>query len=226
MNTPAFTADANRLVKLLETAIVFAGDDTTLPMLRCVRLERHGDHLIGATTDRFRIGVVKIDVNWDDNAPADWATMITRDDVAQIATSYKAKGGRGLDKITTETNGDQLVLTRTSSAITLTIDAADFNFPKWRSLIPRSDDKDMGGPASVLNLDLLKGFEKAKWSTNDQLHIEYPVERKPAIITCGHHFLGLLMPLQSNDRAAWDEVLDHPVESGNRHGEPEIAAAA
>ncbi|NKR32239.1 hypothetical protein GS538_20385 [Rhodococcus hoagii] len=221
MTTAAFTADATAFVRLVETAAVFGSNDDTLPMLCAVRLERHGNQLVAAATDRFRLGVVRIAAQWDDAAPADWATTISRDDVAQIVTSFKNKGqSRREAKITVAAQQNtelrhrvvgQLVISKAGSPITLTVETLESEFPKWRQLIQTSTDAaDQPSPerTAILNLDLLKTFDKAKWSTNDSLTIEYPADpTRPVVITCGHHFLGIQMPLRTNERAEWDDIL-------------------
>lgn len=221
MTTPAFTADSTAFVRLIETAAVFGGQDDTLPMLCAVRLERHGHQLVAAATDRFRMGVVRIDAKWDDAAPADWATLIAREDVAQIVASFKNKGQtRTRAQIAVAAQADpeqphrvvpQLVIDKAGSPITLTVDTLEAEFPKWRQLIKTSTaaaDEPSPERVGILNLDYLKTFDKAKWSTNDNLTVEYPADpSRPVIITCGNHFLGLQMPLRENSRADWDDVL-------------------
>ncbi|WP_336881443.1 hypothetical protein [Rhodococcus globerulus] len=220
MNTLAFTADSALFARLIETAALFAGEDSTLPMLAAVRLERHDNELLAIGTDRFRLGCVRINVKWDDQAPADWATLITREDVAQIITSYKPKGkGRRVDDLAVGVRPSpdrpttcQLVLTKAGSSITLTIDPLDEGFPKWRGLLKTSvaaTSAPLSERTAVLNLDLLKTFEKVKWSTNDSLNIEYGTDpSRPVTITCGQHFLGIQMPIREQDRSAWDAVLE------------------
>ena len=132
--TKTFTTESAQFVKLIETAAVFTGKDDTLPVLTCVRLERHGRYLIAAATDRFRLAAVRIDVDWEPGAPDDWATMIMGDDLKQVVSSYKSvKRGR----VTLASSVNSLVVSCTGSAVALTIAPADYEFPQWRGLLAK-----------------------------------------------------------------------------------------
>lgn len=205
-----FTADADRLVRALDTAQLFAGDDATLPMLRCVRLERHGGELLAVATNRFQVGVTRIAVEWGDNVPDDWAHLLVRDDIALITANYKGKNSR-LRKITATAHPDGgLTLACTGSPVALTTEPQDVRFPKWRPLLAPTLDADDGGPAALLDLAMFKVFDKVRWSTSDRLTIKYAGRTdRPALILCGHHFIGAQMPIrEANDAGDWSAILE------------------
>ncbi|NCL73768.1 hypothetical protein [Rhodococcus sp. YH1] len=204
-----FTADADRLVRALDTTQAFAGDDTTIPVLRCIRLERHGRYLLAAATNRFQIGCTRIEVDWADDAPVDWTHLLVRDDIALIVANYKGKNSR-MRKITASaaaTGG--LTLSCTGSPVALTTEHQDVQFPNWRPLLAPTLEADEGGPAGLLDLAMLKTFDKARWSTSDHLRIKYAGRTdRLALVLCGHHFVGAQMPIREPDgQGEWAEIL-------------------
>lgn len=190
------TLPVKALIQLLNTAVLFAGDDETLPMLRCAQIERVGDELVAAGTNRFLLGVNVVNAKFED-VPDDHTMMVTRDDVALIATSY-GKAARGsFARITVTDEGWSLRVD--GHAVRLEIEKPDYEFPKWRQL--------MGGeygemsPGVLLDSGFLQLFGKAKRSTNDPVRVRFPKDSgRPVQVVIQDYFIGIIMPVRDVSR--------------------------
>lgn len=189
-----FTTPIKSLITLLDTAKEFAGTDETLPMLRCVFVERVGRDLFASGTDRFRLGVNTVSAEFDDDFPAAWSFMIERDDVEIIAASFKA--AKATDKATVVVEADSLQVSVPGFAVQLRIVHQQMEFPNYRSLLAATEYGEI--PAgSMVNGDFLTSFKKVQRSKRDTFNVRFPSESgRPVRVVCGDYFVGILMPVR------------------------------
>lgn len=204
------TWDAHRWLK---ASLVCAGNDDTLPMLTNVRLTHVGRTLVLASTDRFRLGFVRIDARGDEGFAFD-QLILDGKDVKQAATILKPANTRerevGVDFTVTE---EGMTYKRWDGVSGL-IRFADVDFPNVDQLMhtPKADDEPQG--AFQVNTDYLAGFAKVRFEKRDQIQlIGGSIPGRPIRVKVGEHFAGLLMPIRVPDNnhaatwASWDGIL-------------------
>lgn len=212
------TLKAVNLHTAITTAKLFAGNDATLPMLNAVRLEFAESQLVAVATDRFVLGVQRVDYSGEA-----FAVMLSAPDVVNLAriakTATRDQQWRDVEvEITREQfwpagadsrtdapteRPDGRVATvafRFNSGEAITIQTLDVEFPKYRQLIP-SDDTVTVDPAGVkgFNAGYLAKFSKVPGS--HQMVVSVGKPGKPAVISIGDDFIGLIMPVRLADYA-------------------------
>jgi hypothetical protein len=223
---------ADELHRLLSDVLPFAGTDDTLPMLRCVRIESDGKRLLAATTDRFTMGVSKVDFEATDNehrnadgkfeyrnlecefllGPTDVSTLI------KIAKTVK----RDIDwRLVTISKVGEIPPGCTVPTFTyrfaffsgeqVTVKPFDAEFPKFKQLIPSGGA--VARAATGFTMPYLAKFAKV---ANDHgglvrvfSHDDTPHGKKPISVLIGDSFVGLIMPqaladhLQTWSKPGW-----------------------
>ena len=129
---------ASDLHAAVSDAALFAGTDSTLPMLNAVRLEASETQLIAVATDRFTLGVRRVDY-----AGESFELMLSLADVRTLAKMAKTVGRHfELRTVTVELSraeSDNRVVSVQfgfSTGESVTFGTLDVEFPKWRQLIP------------------------------------------------------------------------------------------
>lgn len=213
LNTTTFevsTWDAHRWLK---ASLVCAGTDDTLPMLTHVRLTHVGRTLVLASTDRFRLGFVRIDARGDEGFAFD-QKILDGKDVKQAATILKPVNTREREVGVDFTFTDEGMAYKRWDGVSGLIRFADVDFPSVDQLMhtPKADDEPQG--AFEVNTDYLAGFAKVRFEKRDQIQlVGGSIPGRPIRIKVGEHFAGLLMPIRvpENNHAAtwasWDGIL-------------------
>lgn len=211
------------LHNLLKSALLFAGKDDTLPMLECVKLELVGDYLVAATTDRFRLAVIRIPAEQglgDDTGP--FSVLLDRKQVTAALPALKT-GVRDADwqKVVLTHEGKTVGWRQTEGVSGTFADySEDYSFPTFARLIPSDAGPVADSPQrSTVCLDsaYLADWTKAAWTKGASMIIEPGATKdKPVTIRIGIYLLGIQMPLRPNDnemdqmetRASWEDLLD------------------
>lgn len=204
------TWDAHRWLK---ASLVCAGTDDTLPTLTHVRLTHVGKTLVLASTDRFRLGYVRIDARGDEDFTFE-QKILDGKDVKQAATILKPANVREREVGVGFTITDEGLAYKRWDGVQGVIRFADVDFPKVDQLmkLPSGDD-DMHG-AFQANTDYLAAFAKARFEKRDQIQlIGGSAPDRPIRVKVGEHFAGLLMPIRVPDHdhagtwASWSDIL-------------------
>ncbi len=210
------TMKANHLHRILTEAKLFAGHDATLPMLACVRLEATETQLTAIATDRFLLGVSRADYTGEA-----FDVLIDGSDVDVLARMAKtAKRDEAWREVTverTDTVPEGCTVTSVTFVFafntgeTLTVKPSEQDFPKYRQLIPSTDDLE----TETLGLGTEFGFDAGKLARFAKVagsHVMqlYPRGPRPAVVLIGDDFLGLIMPVRLSEdhrtgyrRPAW-----------------------
>ncbi|HJC85839.1 MAG TPA: DNA polymerase III subunit beta [Candidatus Corynebacterium faecigallinarum] len=130
----AGTLDPDLFAQVITQVATASSRDDTLPMLTGIRMEIDGEHLVLAATDRFRLAVRTLD--W---APAradiSGELLIPARTLAETAKSLDAHGEPV--EIALDPEGGRLLGISTAERRTTTR-LIDADFPKFRSLLPKS----------------------------------------------------------------------------------------
>lgn len=196
------THDAHRWFK---ASLVCAGKDDTLPMLTHVQLKHVGNTLLLTSTDRFRLGVVRIEALED--VPTFEPMILNGKDVKQAATVLKAVNAGTREVPVTFTIEDREITYRRADGIGGVIRIEDVDFPGVDRLLTMPNCEDDLFPFEV-NSTYLADFAKVRFETRDNIGI-YPGTGpgKPVRVKVGNHFVGLIMPVRvpdNNHTATWD----------------------
>jgi DNA polymerase III sliding clamp (beta) subunit (PCNA family) len=227
---------AHDLHRVLATSKLFTGTDDTLPMLRCVRLEFTSGRVIGVATDRFTLGVITaeyVEPEANDATPEVFDVMVDHNDVDTLIklakTPVKSSVWRTVDVTVTERDerpnsghyGNPVTIEfRFNSGETVAVRAADYEFPKYRQLIPSavSDATDLRGTdyTTGFNPGYLAKFAKVLSADGKagRMAVTTHSPSKPTAVRIGDDFIGLIMPVRLGEtdlavysRPAW---LDTP----------------
>jgi hypothetical protein len=199
------TMKAAALFTALSDALLFASPPSAqFPMLEAVRLEFGAGQLVAAATDRFVLGVSRVEY-----AGRAFTRLVSGSEAKALAKMAKtAKRDEGSREVTIE-DGD--VDARTAFAVTfrfstgeaMTVRGLDVEFPDWRRLLP-SDESRMGGlvgmgynPAHVARFTKARPAEQGAGAQM----VVFPTtgdkgKPGPAVIRIGENFIGLLMPIR------------------------------
>lgn len=188
------TIKAADLHRALTDVKPFMSKDQTVPMLCCVRIESANGNLVAVATDRFTLGASRADYTGEDFAATLSASSI--DNLMRIAkTARRDADWRTVD---IEVTGKELRF-RFTSGESLTVLCEDSDFPRWRQLISvdRIDHTDQQAAMVGYNADYMARFSKVAGSTNMRLFSRGTA--KPAVVSIGRDFVGLIMPVRCED---------------------------
>ena|SRR5437868_4965111 len=225
MVTTTVTVKANDLHAAFKSVLLFAGKDATLPMLAAVKLEIVGKELVAITTDRFRIGMVRVPIDTEVEFSDTFTTLINRTDVDNmvrvLATAKKDVEWRAVT-LTVEAlvTGRNSVSYRTTDGTSGSVTALDADFPKVRFLFPESApelvDQEADRHSFAVSPAYMGDFAKAATILKARSMIIEPNVRadRPATVRIGSNFYGLIMPVRVNGsdvdsydaRMAWKDV--------------------
>jgi hypothetical protein len=209
---------AAELHRWLSDVQPFAGTDDTLPMLTGTHVEWDGKRFLAATTDRFTLGISKLDVpepGVSDGGLKDVEFMLARNDVAALLRIAKtAKRDEDWRQVTISRVGEIpkgcTVPTFTYrftffSGETLTVKPFDAEFPKFKQLIPSGPP--VARALSAFTVDYLAKFAKVTTDRARRIQL-YSFDdnefggAKPTVALIGDNFIGLIMPVRCED-AKW-----------------------
>lgn len=221
------TMKAAALFTALSDALLFtAPTSARLPMLEAVRLEFGAGQLVAVATDRFVLGVSRVDY-----AGATFTMLLAGGDAKALVKMAKTvKREESSREVSIEVDnvgsrGQNTVTFRFSSGEAMTARGADVQFPRWRQLLP-ADSSRMGGligmgynPAHLGRFAKVRGGEQGAGAQM----VVFPTSTAngkpgPTAITIGENFFGLVMPIRPPGdewkfaRPGW---LDVPAEVGS-----------
>lgn len=190
------------LHRILSNGLLFASDDTTLPMINCVRLQFGGGTVVATGTDRFTIGFSK--------APCEGAEMkvlVSAKDAATVVKTAKTlKVAASTRRVIISQDGGMAAFAF-STGETIAVKTVDAQFPRVEHLLPEIDDIACG--AAAFNPTYLGKFCKViSTQRNDPLHIAVGAAEKTTKITVGDAFVGLICPLRTGEQPL-TERFDH-----------------
>lgn len=209
------TFDAHNALK---ASLVCAGKDDTLPMLTCIEMTHEGSDIILTSTDRFRLGMLRVTAKSGEGFP-DFEfgqTILDGADVKRAAAILKPSKAAERNVEVTFTLDESGLRYQTNDGVGGVIRVTDHEFPKVRQLItaPTPEDE-VTDPSFTVNLDYLASFAKVRFSKRDDISI-YPGSSpaRPVRIAVGDHFIGLVMPVRSEVRyAKWDKWTSKPAKA-------------
>ena len=183
---------ATDLHRVLSDVRACASKEKHLPSIGVIRLEATEAGLIAAATDRFVLGVSRCDYQGEafalslSGASADslirFAKTAARDKSHRTAELELIDGGKKLG--VTFSSGEALIL-----------ETEDYEFPRYKALIPAADK--LGAevePTVGLNAENLAKF--AKVAGSHQMKLTNMGANKPQIVSIGSDFIGLVMPVR------------------------------
>ncbi|WP_293003773.1 hypothetical protein [Mycobacterium sp.] len=199
------TMGAAALFTALSDALLFtAPASAQLPMLDAVRLEFGGGQLVAAATDRFVLGVSRVDYTGrpltvlvsggEAKALAKMAKTVKRDEKSREVT---------IEDGAVDEPRKFAVTFRFSTGEAMTVRGMDVEFPTWRRLLP-ADASRMGGLIGMgYNPAHLARFAKARSAEQGAgaQMVVFPTSGErgkpgPTVIRIGENFIGLLMPIR------------------------------
>ena len=213
---PAGTADLNTagapVVNLMRAhdlwmavsdALIFSAPASAMvPPVQTVRLEATAEQLVAAATDRFVLGVSRVDYS---GVPFT-LTMSNTDALvlARMAKTLKRDQGWRSVAIDVETTDRETRLDfRFASGEAMTVRSTDTEFPRWRQLLPTDADR-MG---SVIGMgynpaNMAKFAKVANAGSRDRM-VVFPTATErgpgPSVVRIGANFVGLIMPVRGPD---------------------------
>lgn len=205
-----FTVDAKSFASALSRVLPFASTDT-YPMLESVQMQRRGDCLTLATTDRFRAALLVTKVEWADDADADWSLALPREVAKRVVAEWKSAR---LCRVALSC--DQAVADKCRVVIEDTFGrsigdtfAKPVGFPDIEKLM--SNEVSAEPPKDLwiqFNAGYLLDFAKAKPQKTTPMEIRWPDKaNKPIQVAIGDDFLGLLMTMRPQNGSLVSDVL-------------------
>jgi hypothetical protein len=199
----------------------FRGYDDTLPMLTGTHVEWDGKRFLAATTDRFTMGISRLDVPETGvaNGLEDADFMLAPNDVASILRIAKtARKDADWRHVTISRVG---VIQAGSTAVpptftyrfkffsgeTLEVKPFDVEFPKFKQLLPTGEP--VARALSAFTVDYLAKFAKVANDRSGRIKL-YSFDdnefggARPTMVLIGDNFIGLIMPVRCED-AKWSK---------------------
>lgn len=191
-------------------ALNFAASPAALvPILESVRIESDGTSLVAVATDRFTLGVSRVDCEGEP-----FAVTVSAEDARNLVRMARtSKSAQGWREVTVSV-ADRGAEFRFSSGESLAVVGRDEEFPRWRQLIP-GDDKAMGAGVGVgVGFDpvLLAKFGKVRAEERGRRMVLLPTMPQPgrpgpAVVQIGPDFIGVIMPVRA---PGGTEIYDPP----------------
>lgn len=211
------TVDGDKLCQALAAVVPHAG---AMDSLEWLRIDIAGDTLTAYTTDRYTIGLARIDGEAIIDCDRDlWSIDILADDAKLIAAIFKP-GKDQQASIRLHATTTDLTITDVSGLVTgreLTVGAT--TSVEHLASVPRlvakaaldADQSVITSASAALWVTGPKQWAKfIKSATNyprESIVVEAHEPNRPFLITIGEHFIGLLMPIRSD--AATSEGRQH-----------------
>lgn len=209
---------AKSLHTAISDALWFAASPSMrLPMLEAVRLEFIDGQLLAAATDRFVLGVSRVD--YSGSAATVCLSGVDAKALVKMARTLK-RDERSRKVVVELLDGGARVVFGFSTGESMTVETLNVEFPKWRHLIP-ADDSGMGGVTGMgYDPELVARFGKVRPDEHGAgaRMVVFPTVLSggrpgPTVVRVGQDFVGLLMPIRcagnewEYQRPGW---LDHP----------------
>lgn len=197
----ALTLTAREFRTLVEPVLPMAGRDGMLPILTTVLVETDGMWLSAMTTDRFRVGIKRIEKRATEDDPAtewpEFRALIPTRAVRAMLTTFKPKRGT-MDPTLTLTVDDNKMTTEAVGLFDLfdsgrfTHYLEDGEYPDLRAVVRKAMDVPDGERQSTIGVNpaFMADF-KACGSTTMRLVVGGA--KSPVVVTDDDGFLGLLM---------------------------------
>jgi len=210
--TQQLTLAVNDLRDLLSAVVPFACDDGMLPVLCSVRLRARGKWLVADATDRFRIGVKRIE-NDDDGTWPDFEAVIPLTAVKSMLHLFRPARSGPLTEIVLTVDDD--VMTVEGKGAYVLFDQAIMRYhlepaeyPNLDSLVAKelARPADQGSTAVGLNPRFLSDY---KHLGREPIQVRIGAASHPTIVMTGDGlFVSLLMPRRLFDGSS--EFPFHP----------------
>lgn len=209
------TLTARQFRTLVEPVVPLAGTDAMIPVLNAVQILGEGKWLTATATDRFRVGIKRIEKHaTDDDPTTEWpefSALIPLRSVRSILATFKPT--RGFDPAMTLTVEDDRLIVEADGAFAL-FDSSRFvhylqagEYPEVRSVIrdALAVPDDERASRVVISPSKFADF-KACGATSLRIHLGRP--HKPLVVTDDNGFIGALMPQRGGvPEESWDDLL-------------------
>lgn len=231
------TLKASELRDLLSDVLPFADKPGSLPILTCIHLRGHVDHVTAAATDRYCVGVRKVHIE----APETLDANIDRTVVRQMLAIFKPT--RHEDPTLTLQFSDSSVTVESTGGLDGLILDTRMSFSLYQGQYPAlgalfdpiaSSQPSAGDPSPTIRTDYLLRFKHLRQVT---LHQVGPNEdgRGNALFVRAEDFIGAVMPLyfsgadegaphMTRDLTEWAAFCSPPKAPAKRRSRKEPAA--
>lgn len=182
------------LARVIDDAALFAGRDSAIPIINAVQLESTPKHLIAVATDRFTMGASMAEYH-DADGPD--FTAVLKLSQAQILSKVAKSTRAAFTDVTIKVEDGKAWFAFTSGE-TLCLPLLDvtYPFPDWRKIV-QSRDEDGSTQAFAANPHYLAKFARVNGAR--RMVAKFGGPNKPALITIGSQFVGLIMPVRLGD---------------------------
>lgn len=196
------TLPARDLLRGLHNARLFASDDVYLPVICAVSIEATKSTLSFAATDRYCIGVERVEAQSSDA----WSFLMDRRDVTLLMKLFTPKSA----DLTLTCTGTTLVIEPAKDmigtpAVVITCKGLDGEFPRYRTILDKAaTPKDNGGYEAGqmlgLNPRYLARFGRVKTDIGAvPMKVRILGVTSPVLVSIGDTFQGAIMPARLVD---------------------------
>lgn len=201
---------AKALWTAVSDALNFAAAASALvPALESVRIESDGEQLVAVATDRFTLGVSRVECSGGPFA----VTLSAEDAKTLVRMARTAKGQQEWREVSVSVS-ELSAEFRFTGGESMAVRGRDEEFPRWRQLIP-GDDKAMGagiGVGTGFDPVLLAKFGKVRAEERGRRMVLLPTMPQPgrpgpAVVQIGPDFIGVIMPVRA---PGGEEIYDPP----------------
>lgn len=206
---------AREFAAAVNPILPLAGRDDMLPVINAVLIETDGKWLSAMSTDRFRIGIKRIEKRpTDDDPSTEWPTfraLIPLRSVRSLLSMFKPTRTMN-PELRLTVDGDNLIAEGAggfdlfdSSRFTYALTPGEF--PDLRALVRKAAEKvDERAHEAGINPFFMADF---KACGNTTLRVAFGAPGRPIVLTDDDGFIGLLMPrkLVSGEAEDWTDFL-------------------
>ena len=198
------------LAKALTIGLKFAGKDSTLPMLCGIDLSITKRQFVVAGTDRFRFGLLRLDVN--ELEGKDGRLGFLERSTATFLLKM-LNGGRSrskLERLKVKVEGSSLTIAGYGRSVT--VDLVSEEFPDVTRILTDQMKASVDVDNWAVNTDYFADFKGAAWNPGDSARIRATSPSRAVVVMVGEHFIGIIMPVRSmtpyeEKSAEWAEFL-------------------
>lgn len=180
--------------RALATALPFASEDPTIPMICSVHVQFTETHMIASATDRYAVGQYRSELITPDPLFV-WHAVLSAETVRDIMRIFRPRKGDVSSQVNIESGTGAIEIADTTGAVGGRFPTLDVAYPPIEQFWFQGEIE----ATSVVGINgrYMNRFGRLSFGAKEPMRIEMHGPRKPIHVHIGENFRGLIMPVKN-----------------------------